>query len=403
MKKRNWMIKTLFILLFVIASVGLALSFFPYFFIPDTVAVTQVPWSETGYETPKAAIQFTFTSKIAFTTNYPIHAKVEIWLYRQNQNDTNIFVHIVNPPAQAFKYPLSDPPTAGLIEMPKTGYPRKGEIDLEFTSSGAYGFAIYSGESSYLGNMIVGYAAQDKDVIQISPAETRFSTEWIVRGIGISFIICAIGGFLGIIKKQNENMQEPKLRIEDIFPKKFKFDVSKENRCFIIAKVRNVGQSTAKGCWGCFESSQTIKKNYKLHWADTPYRKLRDSTQPVDIAPNETRDLDIAFSLGGYGENTDNAVTSSPTFLSESNVDLRGTFDPSRVQINYDAVNPPEGAWIATHLALLYSPDFPEDFLKPGEFRGIVRVSTGEASQGDEKEIIIVTTVKWTDLNVKIL
>jgi len=120
---------------------GLALFFFPYFFIPDTVSVTQVPWSEAEFETPKAVIQFTFTSKIAFTTNFPVRAKVDIWLYRQDQNDTHMFVHIVNPPAKAFIYPLGDPPADGLIYMSQTGDHREGELEVEFTSAGSYGFA----------------------------------------------------------------------------------------------------------------------------------------------------------------------------------------------------------------------------------------------------------------------
>lgn len=190
---------------------GLIVFLLPYLLIPDIETITHVPWTELGYESPKAAIQFTFTSKVAFTTNYPIHAKVEIWFYRETQNDTNVLVHIVNPPAQAFKHPLSDIPEAGLIEISPSGEPRKGELDLEFTSPGPYGFTVFFGSSPYLGNMTVAYAGQDEEVIRISPPETRFQTEWAIRGIGIALVPISV--IIAIFKESKARAPQKKIEI----------------------------------------------------------------------------------------------------------------------------------------------------------------------------------------------
>lgn len=160
--------------------------------IPDIASITYVAWSEPEYETPKATVKLTFSSKIAFTTNYPIHAKIKIQYFREEENDTNVFVHIVNPPAQAFKYPLDETPYSGLIKIIKSNGVGDGELDLEFTSAGSYGLAIFSGSSDYFGNMTVAYAGQNKEVINISPPETRFLIESTIRGFGLSLIPISI-------------------------------------------------------------------------------------------------------------------------------------------------------------------------------------------------------------------
>jgi len=137
-------------------TIGAVAIFSPYSFVRPIPAVIQVPWEDPDHEAPKAVIQFTFTSKGAFTVNYPIHVKVEIW-FREGINHTNVIVHILNPPAQAFKYPLSDPPDAGLIRISEVGNPRVGELDVIFTSQGPFGFVVFSGMLPEITNMTVAY------------------------------------------------------------------------------------------------------------------------------------------------------------------------------------------------------------------------------------------------------
>jgi hypothetical protein len=247
-----------FVLLCIMTLSGVILFLYPYSAIADIESKTQVLWTEPNNETPKAAIQFTFTSKAAFTTNYPIHAKVEIWFSREDKNDTNVVVHIVKPPAQAFKYPLSDTPEAGLIKISQSGEPRKGELDLEFTSPGSYGFVIFAGSSSYLGNMTVAYAAQDKQVIEISPPETRFQSEWSVKVFGIALIpISVVLAFFG------------------------RSDDSKKAPQFILQKFQETVEKPVKSKWSirilhpdkAIEKCVVLYDGIKLPWWDseTPY------------------------------------------------------------------------------------------------------------------------------------
>lgn len=197
-----------FILLGLLTIFGLIIIFQPYLIIPNVDTITHVAWSEPIFEAPKATVTLTFTSKIAFTTNYPIHAKVRIQYFREGENDTNVFVHIVNPPAQAFKYPLDETPSSGLIKIIKSNSIGEGELDLEFTSAGSYGFTIYTGSSDYLGNMTVAYAGQDEEVIRISPPETRFQIEWTIRGFGIALIPISV--LLAIFKNPKEEQKSQK-------------------------------------------------------------------------------------------------------------------------------------------------------------------------------------------------
>jgi hypothetical protein len=174
----------------------LVLIFNPYLILPSVSDTKQIPWTKPNEETPKAVIQFTFTSKVAFTTNYPIHVKVEILLLKEeNENDTNLVIGIVNPPAQAYKTPLSEYPYSALIWMSTDGLPRTGELDVEFTASGSYGFFILSGVLPELTNMTVAFV-YNSALIEIEPYNIRFTSEWAIRAISIPVIFSCIGIYL---------------------------------------------------------------------------------------------------------------------------------------------------------------------------------------------------------------
>lgn len=204
--------------------------------------------------------------------------------------------------------------------------------------------------------------------------------------------------------KEKISSNEPKLIIEKIYAGDFIFVDNKEQRRFVIATVRNVGKSLATRCMGFLTSDQTVEGEYKLHWADTPYAPLRNSAQPIDISPNEARDLDIAFSMGGIGAGLKQGVlTSSPSIVTGSNFPMKGTFDTYRSQMGYVTKQPLIGSWVATPIALLNCPNVPQAYLKPNNYEAEIRVSTDKEKQGDEKKIRILSTASWTDLDAKVL
>jgi hypothetical protein len=204
--------------------------------------------------------------------------------------------------------------------------------------------------------------------------------------------------------KDKISSNEPKLIIEKISVGNFIFVDDKELRRFVIARVRNVGKSLATRCIGYLASEQTIEKEYALHWADTPYAPLRNSTQPIDINPNEPRDLDIAFSLGGIESDSKQFVcTSSPTYtVTGSNISMKGTYDTYRSHIGYAIKKPSVGSWVATPMALLNCPNVSQAYLKPGSYEAIIGVSTDTAKQGDKKKIQILSAESWKNLDAKV-
>lgn len=222
-------------------------------------------------------------------------------------------------------------------------------------------------------------------------------TEPLTLGLAI------LGGAVDIwtLKKAIET-KEPQLVIEKIYVANFSFFPTNEIRRFIIARVRNVGKSSANNCIGTLISRDTSKGEFKLHWADIPYAPLRNSTTPIDIKPNEPRDLDIAFSVGGIMNNAEReTLTSSATYITGSNVATMGTFDPSKYTQEYMMKEPLEGAWVATPFALLTCKNIKEDYLKPGDYLARIKLVTDVDGQGDEKLILIVSTPKWYDLHAK--
>jgi hypothetical protein len=197
---------------------------------------------------------------------------------------------------------------------------------------------------------------------------------------------------------------KPKLVIERIYTANFVFVSTNELRRFLIAKVRNVGKSSATNCTGSLISGDTIEKEYKLHWADTPYAPLRDSTTPIDIKPDETRDLDIAFSVGGLKTSAMEAtLTSAPTYPTGSNISMMGTFDASKNTTMNTIKKPLEGSWVATPFALLTCEKVPQAYLKPRDYLARLKVSTDVEKQGDEKLLVIRSTPNWSNLEAKVI
>jgi len=194
----------------------------------------------------------------------------------------------------------------------------------------------------------------------------------------------------------------PKLRIEKIYVQNFGAPLEPSKRYlrrFVIATVRNVGKRTALRCMGYLYSQETRQEEFKLHWADTPYTRARDTAEPVDIVAGETRDLDIAFSVGGKVDDItlarEDTFQSSPTYHAvvggetlqtelarESIIDMKST-----------------GAWIAIPIALRRPVYESQAYLKPGEYDVTVKVQPNLEGEGDELKLKIISEVAWDKLD----
>ena len=116
--------------------------------IPIVEHIKQDAWiRENPSEPPVAVLMFTFTSKGGFFANNPIHVRIQMWL-TVGKNYSNIVICFPD----AYAYPRNQtpgkPPNAGWIPITKSGN-LTGEGDIEFTSSGSFGYIIYSEEKLY--------------------------------------------------------------------------------------------------------------------------------------------------------------------------------------------------------------------------------------------------------------
>jgi hypothetical protein len=181
---KKYAVYALFIINVALIIEGLLFILNPYLFPLIITDKRIVPWEIKGNDTrPKAVIQFTFTSQALFTTNYPINAEVKIWFFEPVKY-TNLKIHVLKSSVEyTFKYPLSDPPDAALIDISKTGDPQTGKLDIQFPSTGSYGFYIMGREN---GELEVLYVATDKQIIDIKPYETRLGIESNIRMLGIA-------------------------------------------------------------------------------------------------------------------------------------------------------------------------------------------------------------------------
>lgn len=163
--------------------------------------------------------------------------------------------------------------------------------------------------------------------------------------------------------------------------------------CFHCLIIRNVGKRTAKRCIAQYEiltpiNLGNLEKVNKLHWADKDYGYKTDEPEPIEIGSDETRRLDVFFSLSPItsskgsikdyyvSSNAMNAYTSGqPIFYS-----IIGS-ESSRNQI--------KGSWMAIPIALrnviINNQDVPQARLSPRTYEIKIKVWC-ENGKGDEKK-----------------
>lgn len=164
-------------------------------FTPPVHSIKQDAWLSDPKEPPKATLIFDFSSKGAFTANYPIHVKVRM-MVSKGINVTDIMpIDIIFPDTYAHPIIIEKPgapPTAGIVKLNSTPEGLVGEADIEFTSKGAFGYVIFS-----KGNPV--YYAANISLIEIAPYETRLQLEASQRNHGIAFITAAIATFVALL------------------------------------------------------------------------------------------------------------------------------------------------------------------------------------------------------------
>jgi hypothetical protein len=90
----------------------------------------------------------------------------------------------------------------------------------------------------------------------------------------------------------------PTIKIEKCREEVF-CDPCGHHRKLVLLTVRNIGEEIAASCLGRLTSKDTPQEEYKLHWVGTDVEVGRDDAIPVDILPQEPRELDVVFSIGG--------------------------------------------------------------------------------------------------------
>jgi hypothetical protein len=120
----------------------------------------------------------------------------------------------------------------------------------------------------------------------------------------------SLGGIAGILSLFWQVVREgltfsrrPRLRILRLEPGRDIFDVDSRDRRFVTVQVKNLGRRFARGCVAQIEASSSPgRKDLRplaLHWADTPIEYTTTGARGVDIPPNGTWRLDVAFSRAG--------------------------------------------------------------------------------------------------------
>jgi hypothetical protein len=130
--------------------------------------VFQDVWVERPQDEPHAAYWFTFTSKGAFTANYPVHVLIKLWITKGQE--ALLPLSFLFPDALVYPRRVTQghPPEAPNIPVSFSSNEGAyiGEGDMEFTAAGQFGYIIFSQGKP------VFYAAQKK-IITISPVEVR--------------------------------------------------------------------------------------------------------------------------------------------------------------------------------------------------------------------------------------
>lgn len=208
---------------------------------------------------------------------------------------------------------------------------------------------------------------------------------------------------------------EPNLKIERCRSRIFKYP-NNHIRKFITLTIRNIGNEEALSCHARLSSNDTPQTEYPLHWAVTPYTTSRDHAEAIDILPKETRDLDVAFSIGGTipttptsgGISTSTTTTTSESFRTEGTIDPRylvygSGADPLiwRSENRTPVVKiegPRIGAWIALPLALTLPELADQAKLEPGQYHVKIEIFAINGS-GDLCALTIKSSLNWKELN----
>jgi len=222
-------------------------------------------------------------------------------------------------------------------------------------------------------------------------------------------------------------------------------------RKFAMVTVRNNGNAIVHNCRGRLMIVSPVKvlnkypKDFKIHWADTPYTLETDAAEPVDIPAGDTRRLDVVFTLPPVRlkgkENlatvrrTDetmppvDAGTAAATRISSDTVmgsglqyaisvpgaqvmpgeipkltaDLglggRSAIGDSTPFLGFGEV-PTEGCFVAIQIALSRPSIAKQAHLPPGEY--VVRIAVySDNGEGYSKDFLVISPRHWADLEMR--
>jgi hypothetical protein len=165
-------------------------------FTPFALSIKQDAWpSDDPREPPKALLIFNFSSKAAFTANYPIHVKVRMMVSNSVNVTDMVPIDVVFPDAYAYPMVIEKPgapPTAGIVRLASTTESLDGEADMEFMSAGTFGYIVFS-------KNLPAYYAADNDMIEVSPYETRLEIQTGERNIGITLVGIGVTSIVALL------------------------------------------------------------------------------------------------------------------------------------------------------------------------------------------------------------
>jgi hypothetical protein len=148
--------------------------------VPTVEHIKQDAWvKENSFEPPIAVLMFVFTSKGGFFSNNPIHVKIQMWL-TVGENYSDIAICFPDAYAYPMNQTLGKPPSAGWVQVIKENN-FTGEGDIIFTSSGSFGYIIFSEEKPV-------YYAAEQHIIQISPHESLLQMKFAIYSVGVTLI-----------------------------------------------------------------------------------------------------------------------------------------------------------------------------------------------------------------------
>jgi hypothetical protein len=206
---------------------------------------------------------------------------------------------------------------------------------------------------------------------------------------------------------------QPQVIVQEINAHDIKLIQPGDHYCrFILLKVRNVGERTARGCLGHLEDENG--NEFKLHWSDESWDFRRNSAPKITLEPTEPRDLDVAFSIYGNLKPVVSITSSDPViYATQTELDrLPGTLIPSTSMLGthnvppfdnirfFLPVSPRKGAWVATPSVPHDLPENCREHLSPVIHKMKIRIILSEA-RGFNMEFDIVSGEKPWALNVE--